>query len=234
MPELDLSTEAVCAIHQPNFFPWLGYFDKVRRADVFVILDLVGYPKSGHSGMGSWLNRVALNINGEGRRVRCPLVRKHGFLPVREVMIDDSKPWRKKLLKTIESSYKKSPNYLKALDLLEPLILYDTPNLMEFNLNAIHRINKAMGISSNFVYQSELGVTGTRTQLLIDILQSFGITNYMCGGGAGGYQEDHLFEEANINLIYQNFTPKPYGDPKRFLPGLSVIDFLMWADDWQE
>ena len=54
-----------------------------------------------------------------------------------------------------------------------------------------------------------------------------GCDAYMCGGGASGYQEDELFEKAGIELIYQNFTPKPYGNPKKFIPGLSIIDYMM-------
>jgi len=51
------------AIHQPNFFPWLGYFDKIRQADVFVMLDSVQFQKTG----GTWSNRVMLNFGGQGR-----------------------------------------------------------------------------------------------------------------------------------------------------------------------
>ena len=68
----------VCAIHQPNFFPWLGYFEKIKRADVFVFLDHVHYPKSGNS-MGSWTNRVKINISAHAKWISCPVVREHGI-----------------------------------------------------------------------------------------------------------------------------------------------------------
>nr|MBI3612487.1 WbqC family protein [Nitrospirota bacterium] len=39
------------AIHQPQYLPWLGYLDKIDRADVFVILDTVQFKKN------EWQNR---------------------------------------------------------------------------------------------------------------------------------------------------------------------------------
>ncbi len=49
---------AIVAIHQPNFFPWLGYFDKIARCDHFVLLDHVQFQKTG----GVWSNRVRMMV----------------------------------------------------------------------------------------------------------------------------------------------------------------------------
>jgi len=66
----------VVAIHQPNFLPWLGYFDKLARADTFVLLDSVQFPKRN----GTWMNRVKLLVGGEPGWITVPIVRAyHGL-----------------------------------------------------------------------------------------------------------------------------------------------------------
>src|SRR4051794_38560492 len=117
----------VCAIHQPNFFPWLGYFDKTRRADVFVFLDDVAYPKSG-SGAGSWVNRVRIAIRNAPAWITSPIRREHGTQIIRKVRIDDTQPWRKKLLRTLDANYRKAPNYERVVPLLRDLILFESDN----------------------------------------------------------------------------------------------------------
>lgn len=218
----------ICAIHQPNFFPWLGYFDKIRRVDAFVFLDDVDYPKSG-SGMGSWTNRVKLNIQGRATWVGCPIKRQPGSFAIRAAQIDDSQPWRTKMLRTIEMNYKKAPNYANTMDILELLIKYPTDNLTEFNINAIQYIAQLLGLSCNYRRQSALGIVGQGTELLIAITKACNADTYLCGGGAIGYQEDSLFAPNKLNLIYQNFIAKAYGPLSRYLPGLSIIDFLMYG-----
>ena len=218
---------AVCAIHQPNFFPWLGYFDKIRRADVFVFMDAVAYPRSGSGSMGSWTNRVKLAIGGEARWVGCPIQRMPLGQPISAATIDDGQPWREKLLKTLDANYRKAARFDNAMSLLEPLIRVPESHIAEFNIEAIRAIAERLEVGARFVRESELGCTAQSTQLVIDLTRAAGGDVYLAGGGASGYQEDELFAQSGVALRYQNFAPSPYGPPERFTPGLSVIDYLM-------
>lgn len=215
------------AIHQPNFFPWLGYFDKVRRADTFVFLDAVDYPRAGSGGMGSWTNRVRLCIQGEARWITCPLQRMPLGSPISAALIDDRQPWRGKLLKTLEANYRKAPRYAQTMALLEPLIRSPHEKLANLNIAAIQAIAGELGVTARFLRQSELPHTGQSTALLASLVSAAGGNTYLVGGGARGYQQDEIFAEHGLNLVYQGFVPRPYGDEARLLPGLSVIDYLM-------
>ena len=220
-------TSLVCAIHQPNFFPWLGYFDKIRRADVFIFLDAVDYPRSGSGGMGSWTNRVKLMAGGQARWVGCPMKRLPLGAPILAAEIDDSQHWRTKLLKTLEANYRRAPKYASAMDLLAPLIGRPEVNLAGFNIAAIQAIADQLGVSARFVCQSSLAWQAQATPMLIELVKSVGAQSYLAGGGAGGYQEDALFAQGGVTLRYQGFVPRPYGAIEPFTPGLSVIDYLM-------
>jgi hypothetical protein len=215
------------AVHQPNFFPWLGYFDKIRRADAFVFLDAVAYPRAGSGGMGSWVNRVRTRVQGEARWITCPLKRKPLGTPICEVEIDDRQPWRTKLIKTLTASYGRSTHFEPAMEIVDPLITRSEGNLAEFNMAAIKTIAAHLGLSTRFLRQSELPHQGNATELLVSLVKAAGGTSYLAGGGACGYQEDELFANSGLELIYQCFSPRPYGPADTFIPGLSVIDYLM-------
>ena len=216
------------AIHQPNFFPWLGYFDKIRRADIFVLLDDVAYPRSGSGGMGSWCNRVRLAVQGEARWITCPLRRVSLGTSIRTIEIDDAQSWRSKLLRTLDVNYGKAPQFATCMAFLEPLILSPENNLAAFNIRAIEAIAARLNLSTRFVRQSTLSYSGRATELLVSLVKEVGGSVYLCGDGAAGYQRDELFAENGVGLIKQNFSKSPYGEPSRFIPGLSVIDYLMW------
>lgn len=220
----------LCAIHQPNFFPWMGYFDKIRLADVFVFLDNVDYPRSGSGGMGSWSNRVKVDVQGKPAWFGCPIDKKTSDGAIVDVKIAADPRWKKKSLKTLQMNYAKAPNFDQALPVLEDLIAYETSSLSEFNIHAVKTLSDILGLRTRFVRQSELGTSQSSTALLVEICQSVECDTYLAGGGAGGYQEDDLFENAGVTLRYQDFTPKSYGRPDRFIPGLSVIDYIFHAD----
>jgi hypothetical protein len=217
----------VVAIHQPNFFPWLGYFNKLAQADVFIVLDNVQFPKTG----GTWMNRVRLLVNGQPEWVSMPVVRAyHGVRLVREMKINNSIPWRKKLLRTIEQSYGCASHFEVVFPVLSKLIENPTDHLPEFNLTVFHSLAAAIGLDpAKLILGSTLDVKGEATDLLIAMVQAVGGTAYLCGGGAGEYQEDEKFAAAGIKLIYQSFEHPTYpqANTEQFRTGLSVIDAVM-------
>lgn len=223
--------EVVVAIHQPNFFPWSGYFDKIARADIFIFMDNVAYPKSGNS-MGCWCNRVKILIQGKPAWIHCPVIRKHGAQIIKDVQIDNRKPWKKIILKSLEYNYKKTPFFRECYPVFANLIEFRTDSLAEFNIRSIYGLCKILGIDINkFIVGSSLKCDAGSTDLLIEMTKAVGGSSYMCGGGASEYQEDEKFFNAGVKLIYQDFRHPEYsqGGLIKFAPGLSILDTLFWT-----
>jgi hypothetical protein len=217
----------IVAIHQPNFFPWLGYFDKIVRADVFCLLDDVQFPKKG----GSWINRVQLRVNGQGAWVTAPVDRSYsGTRCIREMRTRGDEPWRERLLKTLQCNYGRAPHFAEMFAFLEPIVRNSTDRLADYNEAGIRALCGAMGLrAARLVLSSSLATEGQATDLLISITRTLCGTAYLCGGGAGGYQEDERFGEAGLRLIRQDFRHPEYTQVggTGFTPGLSVLDALM-------
>lgn len=217
----------VVAIHQPNFFPWLGYFDKIARSDVFCIMDNVQMPKTG----GTWTNRVMLSIGGKAQWATVPIDRTgSGVQLIRDVRIVDKLQWREKFLNTVRTNYGKAAHFKEVYPLLQELISSPEPLLAAMNEQAIRAICAAIHVRcDHLVSGSGLKAEGHATALLTSMVRAVDGNTYMCGGGSSGYQEDELFAKAGISLVYQHFEhpvyPQRPGEP--FLPGLSIIDALM-------
>jgi hypothetical protein len=220
----------VVAIHQPNFFPWLGYFNKIARCAAFVFLDEVAYPKSGKS-MGSFLNRVKILQGGIPRWISCPVVREHGVQRIRDIRILAGEPWKSNLMKNLTFNYKKAPHYQETFDCIGKLLEGEEDNLSRFNRASIGELCRRLRMETTFLLQSELDTELQATDLLIEIVRRAGGKSYLAGGGAGGYQQDEKFHQAGIGLIAQDFRHPVYDQHVQdvFHPGLSIIDALMFC-----
>lgn len=217
----------VVAIHQPNFFPWLGYFDKIIRSDIFIFLDDVQFQKTG----GTWTNRVKLLVGGEGKWVTAAIDRNyHGTRTIAQMKYVSTDNWRVKALKTIQLNYQKHPFYRETIEVIEPLLIDGEEGVATYNVNAILSIARLLDIDvSKIRRSSELRCDGASNDLLCALTSTVGGDTYMCGGGADGYQDEHVFSAAGIRLIRQDFVHPVYPQHRRndFVPGLSVIDAAM-------
>jgi hypothetical protein len=217
----------IVAIHQPNFFPWLGYYDKIARCDAFILLDNVQFPKTG----GTWSNRVRILVNGQPAWLTMPIVRAyHGVRRITEMEINDSVPWREKIIKTLQANYTRAPYFKELFQILEALVNNPTNSLCTYNIHAITVIADLLGLDTGkLILGSRLQVNGQATDLLIEMTRAVGGAAYLCGGGADGYQEDEKFSAAGLKLIYQNFAHPVYPQmgPSEFFPGFSILDVLL-------
>jgi len=218
--------EKIVAIHQPNFFPWLGYFNKIAKADSFVFLDHVQFSKTA----GTWSNRVKLLLNKTPTWATAPIDRNFaGVRNINEMYFQRNNPWRAKLVKTLELNYKKAPFFSEIMDVLEPVISNREESISQYNITAVRCIAEKLGIASDkFYLSSQLAYEGHSNEMLVSITQSIKGSIYMCGGGADSYQNEDIFAKNHIILKRQDFQHPQYEqfNTDTFIPGLSIIDAL--------
>src|SRR6202140_4033555 len=103
-----------CAILQPSYIPWRGYFHQIQKADVFVFYDDVQYDKHG------WRNRNQIKT-AQGKQWLTVPVHSGGAthgVKIRDVKIDWSKPWSQHHMRALTSAYNKAPFFKKYQSLL--------------------------------------------------------------------------------------------------------------------
>ncbi len=210
-------------IHQPNFMPWLGYFYKIAQSDIFIFLDDVQFIKTG----SSYTNRVAINIQGKSSNVTIPIKRSSGTQNINETEFLNDK-WKKKLIGSIQANYAKCPYFKEHKDYLFELINYQADNLADYNINFITSLSKELDLATTFEKSSKFNLSSTSTQRLVELIKLVDGNIYLSGAGGDNYQEENLYKENNIKLIYNNMPEFTYAQPKseNFIKGLSIVDAL--------
>jgi len=214
----------IVAIHQPNFLPWLGYFYKVAKCDVFVFLDDAQYSKN------SFINRNKVKTSQDAIWLTVPVSFKFGEL-INEVKINNQIPWREKHLKTFEMNYKRADFFEDVFEIIKGIYCSkDWQNLSDLNISLAEAIACYLGLNTPFVKSSALSVEAKSTELLMQIVKKVGGDIYLSGFGGVKYQEETEFAKAGIKLMYSDFNHPVYkqlwGD---FIPNLSVMDLLFNA-----
>jgi WbqC-like protein family len=216
----------IAACHQPNFFPWLGYFHKIRWSDTFIFLDDVFLQKT----RGGVTNRVAVVVGGQEAWLTAPLDRSYsGNLEINRVQFAPSDDWRRRTASTVKMHYNRATHFAKLGPIVLDLINDPEPSLAEFNMRAIRAIADLLELRPQFVRSSTLNVATTSSERLAELVANVGARTYLAGAGARAYQDDAVFHRRGLQVLAQGFRPPNYlrgGKPGP--AGLSVIDALFW------
>ena len=217
-----MDTNIVYAAHQPNYLPYLGLFYKIWKSDIFVFLDDVQYTKSS----GPAHERNIVSLRGVKRYIKVP-IRKRFKDPINKVRINYDADWPKRDIELIEACYKHTPYYEEVFAFLLTHYAKRYDNLADFNIDLIEGICVNAGIDRRFIRSSNLAITTTRTQRLIDIGKTIGADEYYSGLGAKAYIDSEAFATANIHLSFTDYRVENYAKPESiFIADLSVIDYL--------
>ena len=217
-------------ILQPSYIPWRGYFDQIRRADLFVFYDDVQYDKHG------WRNRNQIKTP-QGKRWLTIPVHSAGVvqgLLIKDVKIDWSKRWAKTHLKSLQISYSKAPYFKKYIPLLESIYDRHDVCIADFTVEVTIRLARELGIQhTRFVRSSELtGIDGKKTNRLIQVLKKVGATRYISGPSARSYIEPDLFSNAGIGLEFMEYQYPEY--PQLYPPFdqyITILDLLFMTGE---
>jgi hypothetical protein len=219
--------ERTLVVLQPGYLPWLGFFDQMRRADVFVYYDDVQYDKHG------WRNRNRIKSPDGPRWLTVP-VRHAGLDKPRiiDVAVDPGSPWSRKHVGTIRQYYRDAPHIQRYLPALEELLQRTWERLVDLNLEVTALMADWLGIGTRTFRSSDLGVVGGRSERLLHLCQRFDATRYLSGTAAQSYLDVDLFARHRIAVEWHDYShpiyPQLHGP---FIPSLSAIDLLFNCGD---
>ena len=191
----------VVSIHQPNFLPWPGYYQKMSMSDVFVFLDSVKYSKN------SFINRNRFTSgNNDSCWITVPVGKKFTSSIINQVELTD-RTWIKKHVKFFEQRYSKTSerDYLDSLlEQYSRIGKEKSVNLADFNISLIMMTKEVMGIECEIVKASDLSIDRSlkKQDLIFEILTELNCSKYVSGTGAKSYQQESCFDERGIELEY--------------------------------
>lgn len=215
------------AIMQPYFLPYLGYFQLVAKADVFVAYDDVNFINRG------WINRNRININGNAHLFTIPLRHASQNRLICEIEINDDDAWRSRLLKSIRQAYARAVQFRLIMPLVEQIIEYPARNLADYVLNSLTTLCNHFSLPTQIVTTSRNYENAhLKAQArIIDICRKEHGDIYINSIGGTELYDRAEFASNGIELRFLNPVLQPYpGRDADFLPGLSIIDVLMHND----
>lgn len=206
-------------ILQPLFIPWIGHFEQIALADVFVHYDDVAMPQG-----RSFTQRVQIKTPADWMWLSAPY-KKAAHQPIMDVVLDESRKWRTKHLAALRHNYARSPHGEAMMDLARGIYEFPTDKLCDFNINAIERVAEWLGLDTPFMRSSSLGIGGRSSRRLFDLVTKLGGSTYLTGHGAANYLDHQLFEDAGIAVEYIDYARKEYPQPfGKFNPHVSILD----------
>jgi hypothetical protein len=212
------------AIMQPYWFPYLGYFQLIRCADVFVVYDNIKYTKRG------WINRNRILENGAPGLITLPLKSGPDSADIRDRRIAEQFD-RRQLIRRLANAYRRAPHFAAVMASLEPLVMCPDDNLFDFLRNSIVGVCRYLRIDTAIVTSSAVAADHALNgqDRVLDLCRALGATSYVNPVGGQGLYDAEAFAARGVELRFLRSPEISYPQfAAPFVPMLSIIDVMMF------
>ena len=196
------------AIHQPAYFPWLGYLEKIKNSDQFIYLDTVSFSKNSFDNR----NRIPDEKN-RSKWLTVPIKNSGRLGQIYTDCEPDNYNWLVSHLDILKQRYSsekyfnvyfpKLCDYFKKID--------KSMNLADINFILLKFFLESFEIKlkNPIVRMSEFKhIKGKGSDLILNICRNFKADEYYSGRKGFDYLIFKDFELANIELTFQDYIPE--------------------------
>jgi hypothetical protein len=210
-------------ITQSMLFPWIGMLAQLRLADIIVYYDDVQLSK------GSFSNRVQVKTETGLHWMTIPL---HNFrlgMLIDETCFGAKDNWEKSHVSLLSQSFQNSPFKTDALDMVEQVYSSACETVGSLSRLSMIALGAYYGLldGKKVLDVRSLGVSGSGTNRVLDIVKKVGGSTYVTGHGARNYLDHVSFENAGIEVRYMEYNIGPYPQPwGAFTPYVTGLDLV--------
>lgn len=212
--------------HQPNYLPWLGFFDKMLQCDVFIIEDNVQFEQQGFE------NRNRIKTLQRVVWLTVPIEHTGQPMLISEVKIaNKAEPdWAKRHWLTLKYNYCKAHYWDEYSSFFEDAYSREWMMLIDLNMHLIKGMMRFFNIEKSLVMSSTLDVSEKKSEKVLAQVKALGGTVHLSGMGGMGYLNLERFKEEGVEVVFQDFKHPVYAQVHgEFVPNLSAVDYLFCA-----
>ena len=214
----------IVGIHQPNYLPYLGFFDKMARSDVFIIYDDAQFNKR------DFQHRNRIRINDGWKWLTVPVEKEE--IPIKKIKIlnepqKNKPPWSKIHFREIHANYAKTEYFGMYEEEIRTIYEKNYEKLVDLNMELIKFLMRAFDIDVKIVYASKFEFKTKSSQKNLDLVKAVGGDVYLSGPMGCEYIDVPLFEKEGISVEFQDFKHPVYKQRyEGFVQNMAAIDVL--------
>jgi hypothetical protein len=210
------------SIHQPNFFPWVGYFEKINYSDIFLFLD----DSFVHKKNLDLLNRSSFIFGDKKKFFSVPIKKNFLTKKISEVEIVNPSSWKIKFLNSLNENYKKNFFFDDVMYIVKDILSFESNLIAEFNINAIKKLIKILKLNVKIDFSSNFNLKSSSSQKILDLVRLNGCNKYISGLGGKNYLNQEEFLKNKVEIIFNKSEIDYNQGSVNFISGLSILDLL--------